>query len=68
MRDRLLGTKGSGCKNRIITEEELLRQMEVQLELSWQGTEHFDAAVFCNSAADVEITNDGVRVKRKRIV
>ena len=62
--DRLLGAKGNGCKNQIITEESLLQQISERLGLTWNGVEAFDVDTFHRMVADVEVTENGVKIKR----
>ena len=58
--DRINGGKGSGCKNRSISEEDLLRAISDQLGLVWEGVEQFDIEVFRERVRRVEVKKVGV--------
>jgi len=59
-KDRQQGTKGNGCKMRIVKEEELLKTIADQM-----GWDEFDEARFEAEVERVEVDADEIRIKRK---
>ena len=63
-RERQKGSKGNGCKNSFIREEELLRKISDQLGWEWKGAECFDAEQFHALVQIVYVENGEVTVRR----
>ena len=63
-RERQKGSKGNGCKNSFIREEELLRKISDQLGWEWKGAECFDAEQFHALVQIVYVENGEVTVRK----
>ncbi len=59
-KDRQQGTMGNGCKMRIVKEEELLK--EISLQLGW---EEFDKERFLAEVERVDVGTEEIRITRK---
>jgi site-specific DNA recombinase len=60
--DRINGAKGSGCKNRSVSEEELLRAIYDQLGLVWEAVDQFNVETLQERVSRVEIRGLGVLI------
>lgn len=53
-----MGSKGNGCKNLIVPEDELLEALAGAIGQDWNGTEETDEKVF-ESIKTVKVFEDG---------
>ena len=60
-KDRQRGVLGNGCKMRIVKEEELLK--EISLQLGW---EEFDKERFLAEVERVDVGTEEIRITRKK--
>ena len=57
-KDRKMGSKGNGCKNLIIPEDELLEALSETLGVAWTGVENVDESSF-DKLKMVKVFEDG---------
>ena len=62
--EREKGKKGNGCKNSIIPEEELLKEISEQMDWDWSDAEHFPYDRL-DEIEYVEVGRDGIAVYEK---
>jgi DNA invertase Pin-like site-specific DNA recombinase len=62
--ERLKGCRGNGCKAASIREETILREVDLQLGLEWNGIGEFPAEDFKRIVKRVDITKDKISVER----
>ena len=64
--ERLKGRNGNGCLADIISEDELLRLISERLGWEWTDAEHFDATAFLSLVKNVDVTEKGIRVLKRK--